>query len=157
MHSNDVARLGAGAAAIALTDRTREVHVFKGRYEAQYTLRTQNSMGDRVNLRPKTKRKSDVWQETINVEVGNHTLWIMVDLSGETPEFYIAPAQWMVDLIRSNHRAYLDTENPKSGKVKGQRARTADSDHTAFKPDQIAQWKDAWWLIDDPTGAFPGS
>lgn len=58
MHSNDVARLGAGAAAIALTDRTREVHVFKGRYEAQYTLRTQNSMGDRVNLRPKTKRKT---------------------------------------------------------------------------------------------------
>lgn len=81
----------------------------------------------------------------------------MVDLSGETPEFYIAPAQWMVDLIRSNHRAYLDTENPKTGKVKGQRARTADSDHTAFKPDQIAQWKDAWWLIDDPTGAYQGA
>src|SRR5690348_13605702 len=124
MHSNDVARLGAGAAAIALTDKTKEAHVFKGRYEAQYLLRTQNSMGDCVNLRPKTKSKIDVWQESINVEVGEYTLWIM---SGETPDFYITPAQWMVDLVRSNHRAYLDSENPKTGKVKGHRTRTEGS------------------------------
>lgn len=154
MNSNDVARLGAGAATIALTDRTKEVHVAKGDYTAQYILRCQNKSGDQVNLRPKTKRKSEVWQESINVEVGNYTLWIMVDLSGDTPEFYLVPAQWMVDMIRANHQKYLDAEDPRTGKVKGHRPRTDTSDHTAFTPAQIAQWKDAWWLVDDPTGEF---
>jgi hypothetical protein len=154
MHSNDVARLGAGAAAIALADRTKEVQVFKGDYAAQYRLQCQNKHGDPVILRPKTKRKSDVWQESINVEVGNYTVWMMVDLADELPEFYLAPAQWMVDMIRLNHRKYIDTENPSTGKVKGHRARTETSDHTAFGPAQIAQWKDAWWLLDDPSGAL---
>jgi hypothetical protein len=152
MHSSDVARLGAGAAVIALTDRAKEVHVFKGPYEAQYLLRTHNKFGDRVNLRPKTKRNSEVWQESINAQVGEFTLWIMVDLSADRPEFYVAPAQWMVDMIQANHRAYLEKEDPKTGKVKGHRPRTDGSDHTAFSPAQIAQWKGAWWLIDDPAG-----
>lgn len=60
----------------------------------------------------------DVWQESINVEVGNYTVWIMVDLADELPEFYLAPAQWMVDMIRLNHQKYIDTENPSTGKSK---------------------------------------
>lgn len=147
MHSNDVARLGAGAAAIALTDRFNEVHLYRSKHTAQYLLRCQNTMGDKVNLRPKTKRSADVWQESIHVEVGEYSHWIMVDLSGELPEFYLAPAEWMVEMIRLNHQKYLDTEDPRTGKVKGHRAHTDSSDHTAFSPRQIAQWKDAWWLL----------
>ena len=48
-----------------------------------------------MNGRPKAKRKSDVWHESINIDVGNYTLWTMVELSGDTPEFYLAPALLM--------------------------------------------------------------
>ena len=53
-------------------------------------------------------------------------------------------------MIRTNHRKYLDAEGPSTGEAKGHRTRTENSDHTAFTPEQIAQWKDARWLVDDP-------
>jgi hypothetical protein len=65
---------------------------------------------------------------------------IFVDLAGETPDFYVAPASWVRDDVRTHHEAWLAS-------VGGVRPRNPDSSHTAIPEDRIRLWHQRWDVL----------
>jgi hypothetical protein len=70
----------------------------------------------------------------------------MVDMSdsGE-PDYYVAPAAWMVESIRREHQQYL-------ARRAGHRRDNDASKHCGIELRTVERWRDCWRLIDDPTG-----
>lgn len=77
----------------------------------------------------------------------DENLWVMVDMSrpGE-PDYYVAPASSMVELIQREHERYLARRG-------GHRRDNDASKHCAIELRAVERWRDCWHLIDDPTGA----
>lgn len=67
---------------------------------------------------------------------------IFVDLTGDTSDFYVAPAVWVEQDVRRHHDAWLAS-------VGGKRPRNPDSDHTAISVDRIRQWHRRWDVLRD--------
>lgn len=65
---------------------------------------------------------------------------VFVDLTGDTPDFYVAPASWVADDVRSHHNAWL-------AQVGGTRPRNPSSDHTAIPLERIEQWRQRWDVL----------
>lgn len=68
---------------------------------------------------------------------------IFVDLAGETPDFYVAPASWVREHVRAHHNAWLAS-------VGGQRPRNPESNHAAISLDRIQQWHRRWDVLRQP-------
>lgn len=113
-----------------------------------YRLRVTNAYGDHMTIKPKTKATADgTWQETIDVTAEAEDLWVMVDMSGPgEPDYYVAPASSMVELIRREHQQYL-------ARRAGHRRDSDASKHCAIELRTVERWRDCWHLIDDPTDA----
>lgn len=65
---------------------------------------------------------------------------IFVDLTGETPDFYVAPASWVREDVRTHHEAWLAS-------VGGARPRNPDSDHTAIRVERLQLWHQRWDVL----------
>jgi|GraSoiStandDraft_13_1057314.scaffolds.fasta_scaffold318199_2 hypothetical protein len=141
------AKMGAHLIAAKVMQTGRDADVVAVSY-GQWRVQTHNSLGDRVTIKPRTMVKGPTWQDKINVPDDDTTLWVMLDLTAAEPQFYVAPTQWMATFIRDLHQQYLDEEDPTTGKRKGHRAHNDDSNHTAWRPEQVAKWREAWGLID---------
>lgn len=112
-----------------------------------YRLRVSNRYGDHLTIKPKTKATADgTWHETIDVTAEGENLWVMVDMSGPgEPDYYVAPASWMVESIRREHQQYL-------ARRAGHRRDNDASKHCAIELRTVERWRDCWRLIDDQTG-----
>ena len=65
---------------------------------------------------------------------------IFVDLTGEVPDFYLAPAQWVHNDVTQHYQAWLNSKG-------GSRPRNPDSDHAAVEIDRIRQWHQRWDIV----------
>lgn len=100
-----------------------------------------------VWIQVKTKRGGTTWQTSITrgrqreEEDSPARFWILVDLAGDDPDYYIIPEWWMQNDIFTAHQKYLDEHG-------GQRAKNPDSTHHAVTIARVDQWRDRWDLLD---------
>jgi hypothetical protein len=69
---------------------------------------------------------------------------IFVDLTGDAPDFYIAPGQWVRNDVEQHHAAWLKSKG-------GTRPRNPASDHTGVEPERIRQWHQRWDVLSGDT------
>lgn len=65
---------------------------------------------------------------------------IFVDVTGETPDFYIAPGPWVRDDVKRHFAAWLESKG-------GTRPRNPGSDHAGVALDRIRQWHRRWDIL----------
>jgi DNA-binding transcriptional regulator YhcF (GntR family) len=131
---HDYARFTAAAAALAYG--YREVNVV-GR-------QTRLLIDDRVAQVSSRRQPGSPWQFNLTRPVVDDAVAVIfVDLTGDYPDFYIAPAQWVRDDVKRHHDAWLETKG-------GVRPRNPASDHTAIELDRISQWHQRWDVLGEP-------
>jgi hypothetical protein len=67
-------------------------------------------------------------------------VWIFVDLSTESPTFYVAPSWWVENDINETYQADL-------ARFGGRRPRSPASTHHGIPEKRIARWRDRWDLL----------
>ncbi len=71
---------------------------------------------------------------------------IFVDLTGEAPDFYIAPAEWVRADVTQHNAAWLESKG-------GIRPRHPDSDHAGVEIDRIRRWHQRWDVLSKGSNA----
>ncbi|HEX6874038.1 MAG TPA: hypothetical protein VF165_00130 [Nocardioidaceae bacterium] len=66
--------------------------------------------------------------------------WVFVDLGGEQPDYYIAPAWWVENDMNKHHKAYLKRHG-------GHRAVNDASQHHAIQAKRLTQWRGRWDVL----------
>lgn len=128
---HDFARFHAAAAA--LTQGCRAVEVVGRQTRLKLDGRTAQ-----VNSR---RRPGSPWQfSAARPVVDDAAVVIFVDLTGDAPDFYIAPAQWVRDDVKWHFDAWLQSKG-------GVRPRNPDSDHAGVHIDRIRQWHQRWDVV----------
>lgn len=88
-------------------------------------------------------RSTGDWQTSIkygsiaSAQHDDNSFWVFVDLSRESPCFYIVQEKWIAKDIFDTHQACL-------AKHGGKRSRNDSSLHHAIALDRIHQWRDRW-------------
>ncbi|GAB3861672.1 hypothetical protein GCM10027610_104560 [Dactylosporangium cerinum] len=133
---HQVARFYAAAAAAS---HGHQVEVVGARTRLTVDGRTVQVLSRRQHGSP--------WQANVSTPtVEDAHAVIFVDLTGETPDYFVAPALWVQQDVRMHHEAWL-------ARVGGTRPRNPTSDHTAIPVDRIQQWHRRWdVLAADQTG-----
>jgi len=128
---HDYARFSAAAAALA-----------NGRQEVHIVGRTTRLMIDDRIVQVNSRRQPESpWQFSLSRPVVEDAVAVIfVDLTGDYPDFYIAPAQWVRDDVKHNHAQWLKSKG-------GVRPRTPSSDHHGVKLDRIKGWHQRWDAI----------
>lgn len=128
---HDFARFHAAAAAIA--NGSRHVQISGPR-----TRLTVDDRAVQVNSR---RQPGSPWQvSAARPVVEDAVAAIFVDLTGDAPDFYIAPAQWVRTDVKRHFATWLESKG-------GVRPRNPDSDHTAIELDRIRQWHRRWDVL----------
>lgn len=84
------------------------------------------------------RQQNSPWQTSVKAPaVEDAEAVIFVDLTGEAPDFYVAPAAWVRDDVTTHHQAWLVNAG-------GIRPRNPGSDHTTISLDRIEQWHRRW-------------
>lgn len=65
---------------------------------------------------------------------------IFVDLTGNAPDFYIAPGQWVREDVKRHYAQWFESKG-------GRRPRNPDSDHAGVELDRIRQWHKRWDVL----------
>jgi DNA-binding transcriptional regulator YhcF (GntR family) len=87
------------------------------------------------------------WQFSINrVVVEDAVAVILVDLTGDYPDFYIVPAQRVSDLVKRRYEQWLESKG-------GTRPRNPASDHATLEVDAISEWHRRWDVLTAADGA----
>lgn len=103
--------------------------------------RTRLAVDDLVAQVLSRRQPGSPWQANVNQPaVEGAEVVIFVDLTGEAPDFYVAPAPWVREDVRRHHAAWL-------AQVGGERPRNPASDHTAIPLERIQQWHHRWDLL----------
>jgi hypothetical protein len=66
---------------------------------------------------------------------------IFVDLTGDVPDFYIGPAQWVRSDVKSHFATWLESRG-------GVRPRNPESDHSTVELDRIRRWHQRWDVLE---------
>lgn len=128
---HDFARFHAAAAA--LTSGCRAVEVAGRRTRLMVDGRTAQ-----VNSR---RQAGSPWQFNADHPVVDDAVAVIfVDLTGDAPDFYIAPAQWVRDDVKDHYAAWLASKG-------GARPRNPESDHTGVELERITQWHQRWDVL----------
>jgi hypothetical protein len=131
---HDYARFTAAAAALA--HGHRDVHVAGPQ--------TRLIIDDRIAQVSSRRAPGSPWQFNANRPVvQDAAAVIFVDLTGDYPDFYIAPAQWVRDDVKRHHEAWIESKG-------GVRPRNPASEHHALELDRIKQWHQRWDVLSDP-------
>lgn len=102
---------------------------------------TRLSVDDRIVQVLSRRQPNSPWQTSVKAPaVEDAEAVIFVDLTGEAPNFYIAPAAWVREDVTSHHQAWL-------ANLGGIRPRNPDSDHTAVPLERIKQWHQRWDVL----------
>lgn len=128
---HDFARFSAAAAALA-----------NGYRDVQVVGPTTRLMADDRMAQVNSRRlPGSPWQFSINrIVVDDAAAVIFVDLTGDHPDFYIAPAQWVRDEVQRRYDRWLETKG-------GTRPRNPASDHATLELDQISRWHRRWGVL----------
>jgi hypothetical protein len=106
-------------------------------------LQVKVASGAHWTLRVVSRRSGD-WQTSIDIGYSAHgaldRYWIFVDLADRPVRFYIAPEDWVVQDVRSEHDAYLARNG-------GKRAHTEGSKHHRIQTSRVARWEGRWDLL----------
>ena len=138
-----VGRAGEHLVAGEILRRGGWASTFAGNMPDVDVLAANRDQSRTVWIQVKTKRGGATWQTSINRgrkrtrEVDPDRFWILVDLAGEVPAYFVVPEWWMQNDIYTAHRAYLN----RSG---GTRARSPDSTHHAIPISRVEQWREHW-------------
>ncbi len=128
---HDFARFHAAAAALAHGCGTVEV------VGSQTRLRIDGRTAQ-VSSR---RRPGSPWQVSASHPVVEDAVAVVfVDLTGDAPDFYIAPGQWVRDNVRQHYSEWLQSKG-------GTRPRNPDSDHAGVQLDRIRQWHQRWDIL----------
>jgi len=128
---HDYARFSAAAAA--LTNGHKEVHIVGPT--------TRLMIDDRIVQVNSRRQPGSPWQFNLNRSVVEDAVAVIfVDLTGDYPDYYIAPAQWVRDNVQHHHEEWLKSKG-------GTRPRTPSSDHHAVHFDRIKDWHQRWDTI----------
>jgi DNA-binding transcriptional regulator YhcF (GntR family) len=132
---HDYARFSAAAAALA--NGHQEVHIV-GRT-------TRLMIDDRIVQVNSRRQPGSPWQFNLNRPVVEDAVAVIfVDLTGDYPDFYIAPGQWVRDDVKRHHAEWLKSKG-------GVRPRTPSSDHHSIKLDRVKGWHQRWDAIPQST------
>lgn len=103
--------------------------------------RTRLSVDDRVVQLLSRRQPGSPWQANAEQPtVEDAEAVIFVDLTGEAPDFYVAPAAWVREDVHTHHAAWL-------ARVGGTRPRNPESNHTAIPLERIQQWHHRWDVL----------
>jgi hypothetical protein len=104
--------------------------------------RTRLKVDGRVVQVLSRRRRGSPWQANVNRPVTEDAeAVVFVDLTGEVPDFYLAPASWVEEDVRAHHERWL-------AGVGGERPRNPDSEHTAISVERIECWHRRWDVLD---------
>lgn len=143
-NSTDVPRLGRRLVAGEMVVRGLSC-VSEFRAEHRVMLSARRPDGGQATVIVKVRRSGD-WQATTNdgrpEKTRRDRYWVFVDLSnGEaSPEYFIAPDEWVRDDIQRDHAAYLQRHG-------GERAESQESTHHAIESWRVAEWANRWDLL----------
>jgi hypothetical protein len=127
---HQVARFHAAAAAAARGHRVEVVGP-----------RTRLSVDGRVVQVLSRRQPASPWQTSVHrPTVEDAEVVIFVDLTCETPDFYVAPASWVEEDVRTHHQAWLAA-------VGGARPRNPESEHAAITEERLQQWHRRWDVL----------
>ena len=136
---HDFARFSAAAAALA--NGYRDVHL------AGPTTRL--IADDRIAQVNSRRLPGSPWQFNINrIVVDDAAAVIFVDLTGDHPDFYVAPAQWVREEVQRGYDQWLKSKG-------GTRPRNPASNHATLELDQISHWHRRWDVL--AASEIPGS
>jgi hypothetical protein len=128
---HDFARFSAAAAALA--NGYHDVHVAGPS--------TRLIVDDRIAQVNSRRQPGSPWQFNLNrVVVEDAVAVIFVDLTGDHPEFYIAPAQWVRDEAKRHFDEWLESKG-------GRRPRNPESTHCTLELDHIRHWHRRWDVL----------
>jgi hypothetical protein len=83
------------------------------------------------------------WQANVNRPATEDAeAVVFVDLTGDVPDYYVAPASWVEQDVRTHHEQWL-------ARIGGERPRNPDSDHTAVPVERLEQWHRRWDVLRD--------
>lgn len=129
---HDFARFHAAAAALA--DGCRHVEV-----SGPQTRLTIDGRTVQVSSR---RQPGSPWQvSAAHPVVDDAAAVIFVDLTGDVPDSYIAPAQWVRSDVKSHFATWLESRG-------GVRPRNPESDHSTVELDRIRQWHQRWDVLE---------
>jgi DNA-binding transcriptional regulator YhcF (GntR family) len=122
------------AAAAALANGYRDVQVVGPQ--------TRLIIDDRIVQVIARRQPGSPWQFTLDrIVVADAVAVILVDLTGNQPDFYVAPAQWVRDEVTRRHREWLASKG-------GTRPRNPDSKHAALPlDDAVRRWHRRWDVL----------
>jgi DNA-binding transcriptional regulator YhcF (GntR family) len=128
---HDFARFHAAAAAIA-----------NGSHRVKVSgPQTRLIVDDRTVQVSSRRQPGSPWQvSAAHPVVDDAVAVIFVDLSGDAPDFYIAPDEWVRTDVKRHFAAWLESKG-------GVRPRNPDSDHHAIELDRIRQWHQRWDVL----------
>ena len=133
LNNNQVHQVARFHAAAAVASQGYKVEVVGSRTRLSVDGRTVQVLSRRQAGPP--------WQAKVSAPtVENAHAVIFVDLTGETPDFYLAPADWVDRDVRQHHDAWLAS-------VGGERPRNPASDHTVITVERIGQWHQRWDVL----------
>ncbi|MGB9303329.1 MAG: hypothetical protein WCB92_06540 [Mycobacterium sp.] len=72
--------------------------------------------------------------------LSNNEFWVLVDLTGESPDYYVFPAQWLETDICAHFQEWL-TE------CGGKRPRNPASRDWSIDLSRVAQWRNRWDVL----------
>ncbi len=128
---HDFARFRAAAAALVNGYRAVEV-------VGRHTRLTVDGKTAQVNSR---RQPGSPWQFNADRPVVDDAVAVIfVDLTGDAPDFYIAPGQWVRDDVKQHYAAWLESKG-------GTRPRNPGSDHAGVELDRIRQWHQRWDVL----------
>jgi hypothetical protein len=142
--NHSVAEMGRAAVTGAIERRGARVKEIR-QGNLVFLEATRPGAAERIRFRVKT-RTGGTWQGSIRdgdpdpAPAIPPTFWVFVDLKNpRTPDFYIAPDDWVRRDIHAAHQVYLDRHG-------GERAFSKDSTHHAIQLRRIVQWRNRWDL-----------
>jgi hypothetical protein len=101
---------------------------------------------DRMTQVISRRQPNGSWQFTLNrIVVDDAIAVIFVDLTGDHPDFYIAPAHWVRNEVEQHYQQWLESKG-------GERPRNPASDHAALEPDHVRQWHRRWGVLSAKSG-----
>ena len=143
---HQVGRAGEHLVAGEILRRGGNAVTFAGNMPDIDVLASDSGQDRTVWIQVKTKRGGRVWQTRTtrgmprDAEESPDRFWVLVDLSGDDPIYYIVPEWWMQNDIYEAHQRYLESHG-------GERARTKDSTHHAIPVTRVEHWQDRWDLL----------
>lgn len=144
---HQVGRAGEHLVAGEILRRGGHAVTFAGNMPDIDVLASDAAQHRTVWIQVKSKRGGRVWQTSTargaqreEPDEPPTRFWVLVDLSGDDPEYYIVPEWWMQNDIHEAHEGYL-------ARHAGQRPRNTGSTHHAIPISRVEQWHDRWELL----------